>query len=155
RRPAEQAHRPDRRRLEHNPGGRGRGQLQTLGRPNQLARPRARRQPLARRLRRPVAPRRCEFPVRGWQRALHPERRRSQHPQGPGHPSRRRKGAARPVRTLAERGTRFMTTLVLALLTFRAFALAADAPEDTVLAPGAKLEKLWGEGSFTEGGALA
>ena len=33
------------------------------------------------------------------------------------------------------------------------FAVAADEP--AVVAPGAKLEKLWGEGSFTEGGALA
>ncbi len=38
-----------------------------------------------------------------------------------------------------------------------AFALcliAADGP-DGLIAPGARLEKLWGEGSFTEGGALA
>jgi gluconolactonase len=35
-------------------------------------------------------------------------------------------------------------------------ALAADGAADSgVLAPGAKLEKLWSEGSFTEGGALA
>src|SRR5262245_5611427 len=34
-------------------------------------------------------------------------------------------------------------------------ALASDKPGDAdFLAPGAKLEKLWGEGSFTEGGAL-
>src|ERR1700756_2972036 len=37
---------------------------------------------------------------------------------------------------------------------------SAAAPEDAsagaaVVAPGATLEKLWGEGSFTEGGALA
>ncbi|WP_435008877.1 SMP-30/gluconolactonase/LRE family protein [Tundrisphaera lichenicola] len=35
-----------------------------------------------------------------------------------------------------------------------ALALIAMAPPD-VLAPGTKLEKLWGEGAFTEGGALA
>ena len=37
-----------------------------------------------------------------------------------------------------------------------AFALIAFSlpPLDNVLAPGAKLEKLWGEGAFTEGGAL-
>src|SRR5438105_768671 len=29
-----------------------------------------------------------------------------------------------------------------------------DKPTGSVLSPGAKLEKLWGEGSFTEGGAL-
>jgi gluconolactonase len=45
--------------------------------------------------------------------------------------------------------------LALALL-----SLLAAAPDDadrsrTLLPPGAKLEKLWGEGSFTEGGALA
>jgi gluconolactonase len=35
-------------------------------------------------------------------------------------------------------------------------ALAADAPGPAgAVAPGAKLEKLWGRGSFTEGGALA
>jgi gluconolactonase len=43
-----------------------------------------------------------------------------------------------------------MTLLVVAFL-----ALAEDEPgPESVLAPGAKLEKLWGEGSFTEGGAL-
>jgi gluconolactonase len=31
----------------------------------------------------------------------------------------------------------------------------ADLSSDKVVAPGAKLEKLWGEGSFTEGGAMA
>ena len=41
-----------------------------------------------------------------------------------------------------------MSSIVLAL------ALIA-APADELLAPGAMLEKLWGEGSFTEGGALA
>jgi len=37
-------------------------------------------------------------------------------------------------------------------------ALAIGFPQDdssTVIAPGAKLEKVWGEGDFTEGGALA
>ncbi|MEJ7638291.1 MAG: SMP-30/gluconolactonase/LRE family protein, partial [Singulisphaera sp.] len=42
---------------------------------------------------------------------------------------------------------------ILALM-FMAFAGDETDPAD-VLAPGAKLEKLWGEGSFTEGGALA
>jgi gluconolactonase len=36
-----------------------------------------------------------------------------------------------------------------------AFVLIALAPPDELIAPGAKLEKLWGEGTFTEGGALA
>ena len=46
-----------------------------------------------------------------------------------------------------------MSTTILALM-FMAFA--GDEPGSAdVLAPGAKLEKLWGEGSFTEGGALA
>ncbi len=36
-----------------------------------------------------------------------------------------------------------------------ALALLALAPLDDLLAPGAKVEKLWGEGAFTEGGALA
>ncbi len=37
-------------------------------------------------------------------------------------------------------------------------ALAIGFPQDdssAVMAPGAKLEKVWGEGEFTEGGALA
>jgi gluconolactonase len=46
-----------------------------------------------------------------------------------------------------------MSTTILALM-FMVFA--GDEPGSAeVLAPGAKLEKLWGEGSFTEGGALA
>jgi gluconolactonase len=46
-----------------------------------------------------------------------------------------------------------MSTTILALM-FMAFF--GDEPGSAeVLAPGAKLEKLWGEGSFTEGGALA
>src|SRR3954451_16020350 len=44
-----------------------------------------------------------------------------------------------------------MTILALMFMTF-----SGDEPGPAeVLAPGAKLEKLWGEGSFTEGGALA
>lgn len=39
--------------------------------------------------------------------------------------------------------------IVLALL------LIAQGPANDLIAPGAKLEKLWGEGAFTEGGALA
>ncbi len=35
-----------------------------------------------------------------------------------------------------------------------ALALLAGPGPDEILAPGAKLEKLWGEGAFTEGGAL-
>src|SRR3954453_21918773 len=46
-----------------------------------------------------------------------------------------------------------MSTTILALM-FMAFAGDEPGPAE-VLAPGAKLEKLWGEGSFTEGGALA
>jgi gluconolactonase len=46
-----------------------------------------------------------------------------------------------------------MSTSLLALL-FASLAGADPAPE-SVLAPGATLEKLWGEGEFTEGGALA
>lgn len=43
----------------------------------------------------------------------------------------------------------------MALLVLAFLALAEDVPgPDSVLAPGAKLEKLWGEGTFTEGGAL-
>jgi gluconolactonase len=34
-------------------------------------------------------------------------------------------------------------------------ALLAGPVPDEILATGAKLEKLWGEGAFTEGGALA
>ncbi|WP_422928216.1 SMP-30/gluconolactonase/LRE family protein [Singulisphaera sp. PoT] len=34
------------------------------------------------------------------------------------------------------------------------YLLVAAAPASDVVAPGAKIEKLWGEGSFTEGGAL-
>src|SRR3954464_4112403 len=45
-----------------------------------------------------------------------------------------------------------LTTLLL--LSLAAAAAAPESPAE-VLAPGAKLEKLWGEGSFTEGGALA
>jgi gluconolactonase len=46
-----------------------------------------------------------------------------------------------------------MSTSLLALVLL---AFAADDPGSAnVVAPGAKLEKLWGEGSFTEGGALA
>src|SRR4051812_3519366 len=46
-----------------------------------------------------------------------------------------------------------MSTTILALMFM---ALTGDEPGSVdVLAPGAKLEKLWGEGSFTEGGALA
>ena len=41
-----------------------------------------------------------------------------------------------------------MSSILLALL------LCSAGPDD-LLAPGAKLEKLWGEGTFTEGGALA
>ncbi len=46
-----------------------------------------------------------------------------------------------------------MTLSLLAVI----FALLADEPAnaDVIVAQGAKLEKLWGEGSFTEGGALA
>ena len=36
-----------------------------------------------------------------------------------------------------------------------ALALLAGPGPDDLLAPGARLEKLWGEGAFTEGGALA
>jgi gluconolactonase len=42
-----------------------------------------------------------------------------------------------------------MTTFAFALI------LVALSPVDDLIAPGAKLEKLWGEGAFTEGGALA
>src|SRR3954447_61846 len=51
-----------------------------------------------------------------------------------------------------------MSTPLLILLFALELASApgADAAAaDEVLAPGASLEKLWGEGSFTEGGALA
>jgi gluconolactonase len=43
------------------------------------------------------------------------------------------------------------------LILIASCALAGGAQENTadVIAPGAKLERLWGEGSFTEGGALA
>jgi gluconolactonase len=49
------------------------------------------------------------------------------------------------------------SVLVLLMALQRAAAPGADADADAgrVLAPGASLEKLWGEGSFTEGGALA
>jgi gluconolactonase len=43
------------------------------------------------------------------------------------------------------------STFIIAIL---ALSVACE-PADDVIAPGAKLEKLWGEGSFTEGGALA
>lgn len=44
----------------------------------------------------------------------------------------------------------------LSLLLAVSIVLADDRPgPDAVVAPGATLEKLWGEGSFTEGGALA
>ncbi len=45
-----------------------------------------------------------------------------------------------------------MSTTILALMLM---AFADEPGSADVLAPGAKLEKLWGEGSFTEGGALA
>lgn len=45
-----------------------------------------------------------------------------------------------------------MTSISFALIL--AMSVTAEPPSD-VVAPGAKLEKLWGEGSFTEGGALA
>ena len=46
-----------------------------------------------------------------------------------------------------------MSTCTLFMLVL--FAAPAQAPEPAgLLAPGATLEKLWGEGSFTEGGAL-
>jgi gluconolactonase len=41
------------------------------------------------------------------------------------------------------------------LLAFLAAFPADDAPSGPVVEPSAKLEKLWGEGEFTEGGALA
>ena len=44
---------------------------------------------------------------------------------------------------------------LLLLVTTAGFGLAVDEGPATVLAPGAKLEKLWGEGTFTEGGAMA
>src|SRR5438067_1401057 len=49
-----------------------------------------------------------------------------------------------------------LTILLLALALKIAAAPGADAGQAAeVVAPGATLEKLWGEGSFTEGGALA
>ncbi len=46
-------------------------------------------------------------------------------------------------------------TNLLALLLAIAFALPqTDDGPSNVVEPGAKLEKVWGEGSFTEGGAL-
>lgn len=44
------------------------------------------------------------------------------------------------------------STFLVLLLTI---AAAPEPAHDEVVAPGATLEKLWGEGSFTEGGALA
>src|SRR5262249_5091117 len=40
------------------------------------------------------------------------------------------------------------------LLTFAVGLLQDDSGSASVVAPGAKIEKVWGEGSFTEGGAL-
>src|SRR3954469_17012725 len=49
-----------------------------------------------------------------------------------------------------------MSTSLLILLFTPVIAAAPDAAATAeVVAPGATLEKLWGEGSFTEGGALA
>src|ERR1700732_5097218 len=46
--------------------------------------------------------------------------------------------------------------MVTRLSLMLALSLAGELPSpEGLLAPGAKLEKLWGEGSFTEGGALA
>jgi gluconolactonase len=48
-----------------------------------------------------------------------------------------------------------MAALVLIRLAFLVVGLPQDdAASTSVVAPGAKLEKVWGEGSFTEGGAL-
>ncbi|MFO0954405.1 MAG: SMP-30/gluconolactonase/LRE family protein [Isosphaeraceae bacterium] len=49
-----------------------------------------------------------------------------------------------------------LTTLWLAAAALAASPAADEPPgPDGLLAPGATLEKLWGEGDFTEGGALA
>ena len=48
-----------------------------------------------------------------------------------------------------------MAASVLVRLVFLVVGLPQDdAAPANVVAPGAKLEKVWGEGSFTEGGAL-
>src|SRR5438105_9281728 len=49
----------------------------------------------------------------------------------------------------------FMSLLVLVFALQVSGAAGDDRATTEVVAPGAKLEKLWSEGTFTEGGALA
>src|SRR5208337_5513751 len=69
-------------------------------------------------------------------------------------------GRGRLARSLAERALGIGgAPPMMVLIMLQVFALMGAGPLDDqsveVIAPGATLEKLWGEGEFTEGGAMA